>query len=80
LSHITNEDQIESVTNKLIDEIKENSPKAISLGLEAYDHICNTNNDHEYLFKMLKKAQESNDGIEGLSAFKEKRKPNWQGN
>jgi 1,4-dihydroxy-2-naphthoyl-CoA synthase len=29
---------------------------------------------------MLKKAQESNDGKEGLSAFKEKRKPNWQGN
>ncbi|MDA9357040.1 enoyl-CoA hydratase-related protein [Flavobacteriaceae bacterium] len=77
LTHVVNEDQIESVTIKLIEEIKENSPEAISLGLEAYDHIYNTNNNHDYLFKMLTKMQLTEDAIEGLNAFKEKRKPNW---
>ncbi|MDB3937981.1 enoyl-CoA hydratase-related protein, partial [Flavobacteriaceae bacterium] len=80
LSHICSEDKIESVTNKLVEEIKENSPKAISLGLEAYDNLYNTNNEHEYLSEMLNKMQQNDDAKEGLSAFKEKRKPNWTGN
>ena len=61
-------------------QIKENSPTAISLGLEAYDNLYNTNNEHEYLSEMLNKMQQNDDAKEGLSAFKEKRKPNWTGN
>lgn len=80
ISHITTEDKIHITTAKLIEELKENSPTAIRLGLEAFNYISNSNNDHDYLYKMLKKAQESNDGREGLMAFKEKRKPNWKGN
>ena len=63
-----------------VEEIKENSPKAISLGLEAYDNLYNSNNEHEYLSEMLNKMQQNDDAKEGLSAFKEKRKPNWTGN
>ena len=31
------------------------------------------------LLEMLNKAIKSNDAKEGISAFKEKRKPNWKG-
>ena len=80
LTHICSEDKIESVTNKLVEEIKENSPMAISLGLEAYDNLYNTNNEHEYLSEMLNKMQQNYDAKEGLNAFKEKRMPKWTGN
>ena len=35
---------------------------------------------YSYLSKMLNKMQQNDDAKEGLSAFKEKRKPNWTGN
>ena len=41
-------------TNKL-ENIKENSPSAIKLGLEAYESIKQENNKDEYLMKMMKK-------------------------
>ncbi len=64
---------------KIIEELKQNSPSAIRMGLESYDHIKSSASEHKYLFDMLTKTISSNDGREGLKAFREKRKPIWTG-
>ena len=63
----------------IIDELKENSPSGISKGLEAFDHIRPSGEDHKYLMEMFQKTISSPDGQEGLKAFQEKRKPDWVG-
>ena len=64
------------VTNWL-DEVIHNSPIAIKHGLEAADKINSSESNHEYLYNMLEKVKKSSDAKEGIKAFKEKRKPNW---
>lgn len=64
---------------KIIQELKQNSPSAIRFGLEAYDHIQASAAEHDYLYKMLMKTIGTQDGQEGIKAFREKRKPNWTG-
>ncbi|MEL6864536.1 MAG: enoyl-CoA hydratase, partial [Bacteroidota bacterium] len=71
--------QIEEVIRDIVEELKQNSPKAMQLGLEAFDHIQASEAQHQYLMGMLLKAIGSKDGQEGLKAFKEKRKPIWTG-
>ena len=56
----------------------ENSPKAISLGLEAFENLIDQENNQKYLAKMLNKVLKSNDAKEGITAFKEKRRPKWK--
>jgi len=72
-------DRIDEEVYKVINELKQNSPSALRYGLEAYDHIQPSGEDHKYLHAMLQKAIMSKDGIEGLKAFREKRKPVWTG-
>lgn len=70
---------IDAAVDKIIDELKQNSPSALRYGLEAYDHIQPSGEDHKYLKAMLQKAIMSKDGMEGLKAFREKREPKWVG-
>lgn len=79
VTHISNQDNIENELSTLIKEILDNSPTAIRNGLEAYGHIMDQSNQHEYLLEMLNKVIKSNDANEGFNAFKEKRKPHWTG-
>lgn len=71
--------EIEGATQAVVDELKQNSPMAIKKGLEAYDHIQPSAEQHKYLLKMLQQTIMSKDGQEGLKAFREKRSPNWTG-
>ena len=73
-------ENLDQQVQDIIKELKNNSPRAMSLGLEAYRHIRPTKEEHQYLSMMLMKAIQSEDGREGLAAFREKRKPNWTGN
>ena len=66
----------ETVTNWLYGVIH-NSPIAIKHGLEAADKINSSESNNEYLYNMLEKVKSSSDAKEGIKAFKEKRKPNW---
>ncbi len=80
VSMVVHKRETEKEVKKIITELKLNSPYAISLGLEAYDHIQSNLSEQKYLYNMLKKAIASKDGQEGLKAFKEKRMPVWTGN
>ncbi len=79
VTHIVTPKTIDKTVDDLLDEIKENSPTAIRLGLEALDSMSPQESKHKYLMEMLRKTVSSKDGAEGLLAFKEKRKPVWTG-
>ena len=79
LTEVVEGKDLASVTYNLIEKIKENSPNAIRLGLEAYDKITKTDGEHQYLMEMLQKTIMSKDAQEGINAFKEKRNPVWTG-
>tara|TARA_B100000768_G_scaffold85173_1_gene80516 strand:+ start:1824 stop:2663 length:840 start_codon:yes stop_codon:yes gene_type:complete len=77
VSKIVNQAEIESVVSKWLNEVTSNSPIAIKFGLEASDKINSSELNHEYLSKMLDKVLKSDDAVEGIKAFKEKRRPKW---
>jgi len=70
---------IDGAIEKILDELRQNSPAAIRLGLQAYDKIDPAAAEHKYLYDMLQQTIQTKDGQEGLKAFKEKRKPEWTG-
>ena len=77
VSKIVNQGEIESFVSKWLNEVTSNSPIAIKFGLEASDKINSSELNHEYLSKMLEKVLKSDDAVEGIKAFKEKRRPKW---
>ncbi len=79
VSEISTPEEIDGAVQRIIDEIKQNSPTAIRMGLESYDQLQPAAEAHQYLYDMLQKTVSSKDGQEGLSAFREKRKPEWTG-
>ncbi len=81
VSDVVSAENLEATVQSLIEDIKEQSPTAIRMGLEAFQEMKNIQADqkHKYLHGMLMKVLSSKDTAEGLTAFKEKRKPVWQG-
>lgn len=79
VTHVTIEENIESDLQQLLNQILANSPTAIRMGMEAYDHIRqrSTHQEHEYLLSMLMKTIQTKDAREGMAAFREKRAPEW---
>ena len=81
VTHMTTPEEIDNVVNELLAEIKQNSPTAIRMGLEAYDKIktTGTQEHHTYLREMLIKTVQTKDAQEGMMAFRQKRPAIWQG-
>ena len=79
VTKVTSAELIDMEVQKIVDELKQNSPTAIKYGLEAFDKIQPAAAEHKYLHDMLMKTIGTNDGQEGLKAFSEKRAPVWQG-
>jgi len=80
VTHLAPAEKVEETVQQLLKTILANSPTAIRMGLEAYQHIrrADAKTQHKYLQKMLMKTIQSADAKEGVAAFKEKRKPKWK--
>ena len=74
-------DQLESAVTSLVEDLKNQSPSAIRLGLKAYQEMDSipAEKQHQYLHKMLVQVLQTKDAKEGLAAFREKRKAVWTG-
>ncbi|MCX7835346.1 MAG: enoyl-CoA hydratase-related protein [bacterium] len=74
----TNE-QLDVELNKLIDHLYDASPFAVKQ-FKRYIHQLNSIQPHHFLkisTDLIAKVRKSEEGIEGLAAFLEKRKPYW---
>lgn len=81
VTHLVSENEmIDDVIEDLVNQVLENSPFAIKKGLEAFQQLPNLseNEKHEYLIGQLNAIRNSDDAKEGITAFKEKRKPIWK--
>ena len=78
VSRAVKKNEIEHEASKWIKEVLENSPMAISLGMEAFSNIVDDEKNQKYLKSMLDKVLRTKDAQEGLKAFKEKRSPKWE--
>ena len=78
ISKAVNKNEIEFAAKEWIKEVIDNSPSAISLGMQAYSNIVDDEKNQKYLKSMLDKVLRTKDAREGLKAFKEKRSPKWE--
>ena len=72
------ESDITNSTNKWIDQITKMSPNAIKSGLKAYDELYVDDEKIQKLNIELRELKNSNDFLEGIKAFNEKRNPRWK--
>ncbi|UHG90859.1 enoyl-CoA hydratase/isomerase family protein [Spirosoma oryzicola] len=63
----------------LLDELKQLSPTAMQFGLRAYQQLKSlpSSEQQAYLYEQFGQLQQTPDAKEGMAAFLEKRKPNW---
>ena len=72
-------EEIDKKVDKLAMELASLAPESMKFGLEAYEKQDSKSFDEAlpYLKKQIAKCFEGEDAKEGISAFLEKRKPNW---
>jgi methylglutaconyl-CoA hydratase len=80
LSEIQEDDKLDTRIEELTEEIKRNSPKAVSAAKKLALDVSNVEIDNlliEDTCVRIATIRASKDGQEGLSAFLEKRPPSW---
>lgn len=79
ITHVTVPQNMEQDLHTLKEDILQNAPKAISMGLQAFAYLQRKQNreEHTYLKNMLVQTLQTQDAQEGLAAFRQKRTPNW---
>ncbi|WMX12114.1 enoyl-CoA hydratase-related protein [Aureispira sp. CCB-E] len=72
---------LEESVDALVTQICQNSPSAIRLGLKALQELKEVapQKQHQFLHQRLMEVIQTKDAQEGISAFREKRLPNWSG-
>jgi enoyl-CoA hydratase/carnithine racemase len=80
VSHVASKETINDTCRSLIDAIISNSPFAISKGLQAFRALQDIPEYAKFGFlaSQLAEIRASDDAQEGISAFKEKRTPQWK--
>ena len=81
LSEAVTEEELESTVEELIEQLLKNSPDAVSAAKQLIFDIADHKDDDEELMEKtslrIATIRVSEQGQEGLSAFLEKRRPNW---
>ena len=74
-----NKEYLDETVNSLAKELASLAPETMQFGLEAYEKQDSKsfNEALPYLQEQIAKCFEGKDAKEGISAFLEKRKPNW---
>jgi methylglutaconyl-CoA hydratase len=81
VTRVVDKETIRQEVEDLAQQISQNAPLAIRIGLETFNQLAEVpaSEQHGYLKAQLEKILESEDAKEGISAFREKRLPNWKG-
>lgn len=81
LSEAVTEEELDSTVDELIEQLLKNSPDAVSAAKQLIFDIADHQDDDEELMEKtslrIATIRVSEQGQEGLSAFLEKRRPNW---
>ncbi|MEM8977539.1 MAG: enoyl-CoA hydratase/isomerase family protein [Pseudomonadota bacterium] len=80
ISHLAEPDELDAATQKIVDRIAANAPMALKAIKSVLVRQMTFRDDieHSDLDKVLGTVRESEDAREGIAAFLEKRKPNFQ--
>lgn len=81
VTNLVQEDDLEETVSVLVEQICQNAPTAIRLGLKALQDLKEipASEQHKFLQKRLMEVIKTKDAQEGILAFREKRKANWSG-
>ncbi len=81
VNRVVSPDQLDKAVDEIVDEIVSKSPLILALGKRSFYRAEDMAFDDsiDYLAGMLTVCLESEDTIEGVTAFLEKRKPEWKG-
>ena len=71
--------ELDKTVQQLAQELKQFSPTAMQFGLRAFQQLKSLPSDEQqaYLYEQFIQLQQTPDAKEGITAFLEKRKPNW---
>jgi enoyl-CoA hydratase/carnithine racemase len=81
VTNLVQDDVLEETISTLVEQICQNAPTAIRLGLKAIQDLKTiaVEDQHKFLHKRLMEVIQTKDAQEGIMAFREKRKANWSG-
>ena len=79
INQSVNKEHLDETVNSLAKELASLAPETMQFGLEAYEKQDSKsfNEALPYLQEQIARCFEGKDAKEGISAFLEKRKPNW---